>query len=141
MVVHPPQWVDNTTIFFKGRSIMKFNDCFSISVQHIKFIGERNNENGQYKVTLNDNSEIILDDKYDELVTEWLQHRVDIVVENERLAKINGTLRVENERLRDEMVAPTDSGIVTFDSLCEEFNTGNRTLASLCCALWNGKDR
>ena len=56
---------------------------------------------------------------------------------NRRLAKINANLRVENEKLKAEMVAPTDSGIVRFDSMCEEFNTGNRNLVSLCCGLWN----
>ena len=49
---------------------MKFNDCFSINTQHIKFISERNTVTGKYRVTFNDNSEIVLDDKYDELVAE-----------------------------------------------------------------------
>ena len=43
----------------------------------------------------------------------------------------------ENEQLKAAMVAPTDSGIDRFDSLCSEFNSGKRDLVSLCCALWN----
>ena len=77
--------------------MIEFKDCFFINTKHIKFIGERNKENGQYKVTFNDDSEIILDDKYDKLVTEWLQHRVDIVVENERL-------KAENEKLKSVII-------------------------------------
>ena len=53
------------------------------------------------------------------------------------MAKDIDNLEAENEKLKSEMIAPTDSGIVRFDSICEEFNSGKRDLISLCCALWN----
>ena len=55
----------------------------------------------------------------------------------ERLIAENERLKAENDLIKSEMIAPTDSGIVRFDSMCEEFNSGKRNLVSLCCALWN----
>ena len=61
----------------------------------------------------------------------------DILVGMQEFKDENERLKAENEKLKSEMIAPTDSGIVRFDSMCEEFNSGKRTLVSLCCALWN----
>ena len=49
----------------------------------------------------------------------------------------NERLKSENEMLKCATVAPTDSGIVNFDSMCAEFNEGKRSMASLCFSLWN----
>ena len=58
------------------------------------------------------------------------QNIIDMQAENERLT-------AEIEMFKSATIAPTDSGIVNFDSMCSEFNEGKRSMASLCFSLWN----
>ena len=62
------------------------------------------------------------------LLAELLKkHRLEIQEKDKRIAELEKSL-----------IAPTDSGVVALDSICEKFNSNKESdLTELTCSIWN----